>query len=525
MIENIQQSLRGALEKAFPGVSLERVELSRPPEEKFGDYTSNVALVLAPKLRLKPLDIASSIRDVFSCDMVHAVEVIPPGHLNFFLAPSVLQSRVREVLERGGEFGVSGKFAGKKVLVEFISSNPTGPIHLGNARGGPSGDTLANVLTKAGYVVTREFYVNDFGNQVRILGHSVLGDSEAQYSGEYIADLANKKPDNITDPFAVGQWASKEILDTYIRPTCEKLGIDFDNYSSEQSLHERGLVTKMLQKLREKDLSYESEGATWFYSKRFGDDKDRVLVKSDGKATYTLADFAYHEDKLARGFDRLITYLGADHHSEAGVMKRFVSEILGRPDTLDIVITQMVRILKDGQELKMSKRKGIYYAMDDLLEEVGRDAVRFIFVSYATNSHINFDINLALEQSEKNPVYSVQYAHARLASILRKAREHSLEPSVYHIDSLAHHKELSLLRELDNFPQLIERIAESYETHLLPRYASTLADKLHSFYNACRVIDVENKKQTEARLALCLAVKTVLAETLRLLGVSAPEKM
>lgn len=530
MKESIEHSLRQAFETlrrdgAWPDADTPDFSVVRPQEEKFGDYTTSVALVLASRMRKSPMAVAQDVAGIFSCEGVAKIDVVAPGHLNFFVSAEVLRKACTDILDEGRDYGNCVIGEGKKALVEFISSNPTGPIHLGNARGGPAGDAVANILQKAGYAVTREFYVNDFGNQILILGHSVLGDSETQYNGEYISELAKARPTDITDAFEVGRWAAREILDGFIRPTCEKVGIRFDNFFSEQSLHENGLVKAMLDRLAASGLTYEEGGALWFRSKDFGDDKDRVLVKSDGKSTYTLADFAYHKDKIDRGFEKMVTFLGADHHSEAKVMGRFVSEVLGRSGALDIVITQMVRIIKDGSEIKMSKRKGVYYALDDLLEEVGSDAVRFIFTSYASTSHINFDINLALERSDKNPVYYVQYAHARLASILKKARESDLGSSVNRLDMLAHEKELSLLRTLGVFPDVVRHVATTYETHRLPRYATTLADKFHSFYGACRVVDCGDAELAGARLALCSATKNVLAETLRLIGVNAPEKM
>lgn len=528
--DHIESDFRRVVMMVFPDLfsvdfDISHIEIGYPPDGKMGDFSSSAALLLASRLKKNPMEIAHMITDRFSCDSVESAVVVSPGYINFSVKLSSWTTVLAHILEDQLSYGNSEIGNGKKAMIEFISANPTGPIHLGNARGGPSGDVLANVLKKAGYNVNREFYVNDFGNQIVALGHSILGDSEAQYSGAYIQDLSLELPKDMTDVSKVGFWAANKILENLIRPACDRIGIHYDRWFSEESLHKDGSVSAMLSYLQEKGLTYEKDGAVWFRSTELGDDKDRVLVRSNGKNTYLLADFAYHKNKIDRGYDKLITFLGADHHSEAQVMKRFVSHILGRPGVLDVVLTQMVHVMRNGVEVKMSKRKGTYYAMDDLVEEVGKDAVRFIFTLYASVSHIQFDINTAIEQSEKNPVYYVQYAYARVCSVLRKAHDLGLSASQKHLDLLVHEKELALFREFAKFPELIEKVTGTYETHLLPRYALSLADVFHSWYDTCRVIDTENKDMSQARVSLVEAVRIVLAETLRLIGVSAPDRM
>ena len=503
-----------------------------PKDEKFGDYSTNVALILAKKLGKSPMEIASDLSFVISQqssvkDAFSKIEVVAPGHINFYLSEKYLQGKVAEINAQNNEFGGSVNGRGKRVQIEFISSNPTGPIHLGNGRGGPIGDALANVLKKSGYEVEKEFYVNDFGNQVDVLGHSVLQDELAQYRGDYVTDLVKNKPAELVDSMEVGIWAANIILQKYIKPTCENLGIFFDSWFSEKSLHTTGKVDEIIDILKEKNLTYEKDGALWFKSMEFGDDKDRVIVKTNGKKTYSVNDFAYHANKVERGFDKLINIQGSDHHKEAEVVKKFVEEILGQKNKVDCILSQFVRVVKDGKEVKMSKRKGVYFALDDLTEEVGKDAVRFIFTSYAPSSHINFDINLAKERSEKNPVFYVQYAHARICSIIGKIQETSNKIQTEDVDLsfLTHEKELSLIRELNKFPELVEELAQTYEVHKLPYYAIKIADKFHSFYNACKVNDPENLELTKARIQLIKAVRTVLGETFKLIGVSAPERM
>lgn len=526
MKQYIQQTIFDAIQGLGWDISSEDILVEYPPEEAMGDYTTNVAFLLSKKLHKAPIEIAREIASVLRGEQIDHVEAVMPGYVNIYSTATSLQNIISQVLQEQEQFGGSQVGKGQKVLLEYISSNPTGPIHLGNARGGPIGSVLAEVLKKAGYKVWSEFYVNDFGNQVKILGHSILGDEEKQYSGAYIDELAKQRPAEPTDTREVGFWAAEKILKEDIQPTCERLGISFDRFFSEKSLHTDGKVEAVLSFLKGKGLVYEKEGAQWYRSTEFGDDKDRVLVKTDGRYTYRLADFAYHKDKFDRGFDRLITVLGADHHSEAKEMKVFVEKILEKQEgSYKTILTQFVRVMRDGKEVKMSKRKGTYFALDDLIEEVGRDAVRFGFISYSATSHINFDIDLALERSEKNPVYYVQYAHARMASIMRKAKEKGLRMEEKDFSTLVHPKEKALLRKLRAFPDLIEVVADTYETHRIPQYGRELADLFHSFYAECHITGEKDLRIASARLALVVAVKTALAETLDLCGVSVPEKM
>ena len=504
-----------------------KIEVDYPRDERFGDFTTNIAMVLAKEIQKNPLEIAQKIRENIQSDMIEEVNIAAPGYINIALKAKYLQKIIAEINKKGKKFGENEAKSGQKVLLEFISSNPTGPIHIGNARGGPLGDTLARVMEKTGHKTEREFYINDCGNQIETLGHSILGDSEAQYSGEYIQDLAKKVDKKLKTPLEIGHWAAHIIMKDYIKPTCKKAGIKFDHwYSEKENLHKKDKVDEIIALLKEKGLTYEKEGALWYKSTEFGDDKDRVLVKSDGKKTYIATDFAYHKEKADRGYGRLINIQGTDHHKEAEVVKNFVKKVLEAKTEIDYILTQIVKVTQNGQEVKMSKRKGTYFALDDLIEEVGRDAVRFIFLSYSPTNHINFDIDLAKEQSEKNPVYYVQYAHARISSILRKAKELNFKfDKKNSVELLTHEKELSLIRELAKFQPMLEEISENYEVHRLPFYAMKLADKFHSFYGICKVLDEKNSELTRARLNLVNAVKIVLAEVLNLMGVDAPEKM
>lgn len=517
-------------EKKWEEFAMPEIVIDFPKDEKFGDYTTNVAMVLGKELKKRPLEIAGEIKDgilkKIQDGKFYKLEVVAPGYINFYLAPKYLQDKIKEINKKGKKFGNSDLGKGKKINIEFVSSNPTGPIHLGNARGGPIGDVLGSVFEKAGYLVEREYYVNDFGNQVEVLGHSILKDSEAQYKGDYIEDLAKKADKKIKDPITIGHWAAGVIVEEFIKPVCEKFGINFNNWFSEKSLHDSGEVDAIIEFLKEKNLAFEKDGALWFKSTDFGDDKDRVLVKSNGKKTYIATDLAYHKNKVERGFDKIINIQGADHYKEADVVKSFLENILGEKNKFFPILTQFVQVMKDGQEIKMSKRKGIYYALDDLIEEVGRDAARFILASYSPSSHINFDINMAKERSEKNPVYYVQYAHARICSILAKAQNSKIKVQNFeNLSLITNEKELGLIKEMNKFPELVEAISANYEVHKLPHYAIRLADKFHSFYDECRVIDEKSPELSRARLILVNAVRIVLAETLELIGVEAPNKM
>jgi arginyl-tRNA synthetase len=504
---------------------LEKIKIDYPPEG-MGDLATNVALVLAKVVGKSPMEIVEKLRGGLSSkDKFNNIEVAKPGFINFFLAEKIIWDSVVKINEQKNKFGDSEIGKGKKIHLDFVSANPTGPIHVGNARGGPLGDTLANVFEKTGYEPYREYYVNDTGNQADFLGHSILGDAEAQYSGEYVEDL--RKRIEKGDPRKVGEEGAKVVLDEIIKPSMEKFGIKFNNYFSEKELQKSGKVDEVLGLLKEKEYIFEKDGAVWFKSTEFGDDKDRVVVKSNGEKTYFGTDIAYHQEKLERGFEKMIDIWGADHHGEVARTQGAL-KALGYENKLDVILTQFVRILKDGEEMKMSKRAGTYVSVDDLIEEVGKDATRFFFLMHSADTHMNFDMDLAKERSEKNPVYYVQYAHARIASILRKEEDLNLElnsSKIPELNSRMHAKERVLIFELLKFPDLVEEISKNYAVHYLPQYAMSIADKFHSFYAECRVIDEENLELTAQRLEIVKAVQIVLAETLKLMGISAPQRM
>lgn len=510
-------------------------------DEKFGDYATNIAMVLGKQLKKNPMEVAEILKRSFRKDDVfEKIEIAAPGYINFYLSQKYLQDTVSKINAEKNDFGNSKIGEGVKVNNEFISANPTGPLHLGNGRGGFYGDSLSRVLKKAGYDVTSEYYVNDAGEQILKLGHSVLKDSEAVYAGEYIDELNKELSGKFSGQFDDMEYlaftAAWIIMNKIIKVTVkEKMHIDEMNYFSEKDLYVpnkngKSEIDRAIEIFSNKKLIYENEGATWLKTTDFGDDKDRVLVKRDGQMTYFASDCGYILNKIEREFDVLIETWGADHH---GYVERFraAAQALGFPkEKIRFEIVQLVRLVKDGKEVRMSKRAGNVVYIDELIDELGHDVVRFFFLLYSPDTHMNFDMGLAAEHSQKNPVFYVQYAHARISSILEKARESGIINDQFTISKqdvslLIHEKELSLIKELNKFPELVEEISQSYAVHKLPHYAIKLADKFHSFYDACRVIDEENPELTDARLSLVNAVRIVLAETLDLIGVSAPKHM
>lgn len=518
--------LEDLVTEKFPSFSFAKnwIEVTVPADD-FGDYSTNLAFKLARKLKQKPFQLAEEIKKELDKinekqKLFEKIELAGPGFLNFYFIFSVRAEILEKILKEKNQFGSAEWGKGRKIHLDFVSANPTGPIHLGNSRGGPLGDVLANILQKVGFEVFREYYVNDFGNQIKILGHSILKDEKAQYKGDYIDNL--QKEIKETEPFKAGRKGAEIILQKLIQPTLEKMGIIFDRYFLESSLHQMGAVEAVFKKLTEKNFLYEKEGALWFRASKFGDEKDRVVKKTTGEITYFGGDIVYHYDKLKeRNFDLAIDIWGADHHGDVARVKGAM-EALGLKNRVEIILTQNLTVLKNGQEFKMSKRKGQYICLDDLVEEVGRDAVRFIFLSYSADSPMIFNIDLAKEKSNKNPVYYVQYASARMAGILAKTQELNEKDADFSL--LNNQKEKELIKHLMNFPDLILEIAQTKEVHRLTHYAIRLADKFHSFYQECRILN-EEKNLASARRELVKASKIVLTETLRILGVTAPEKM
>jgi len=515
-----------------------------PKEMKFGDFTTNLAMTMAGRVNNNPLttaellveQIRSKLSMVFS-----SIEILPPGYINFTYSKKWLERQVATILKEGPAYGRSDIGHDQKVMVEFISANPTGPLTLGNGRGGFFGDVLGNVLRASGYRARKEYYLNDVGNQVDILAESVtrrylqlkginVNYPEECYQGAYIQELArNISLDDVTlgNVAKIKESIKGKVLETMIagimRVIKDHLKVHFDYWFRESFLYEKGKVDKVMKLLEERKMVYLQDGAVWLRTTTFGDDKDRVLRKSDGQQTYFLSDIAYHYNKFVeRGFQRVVDVWGADHH---GYINRLQASMkaLGIEQPLDIVIMQLVRLIQDGQEVKMSKRSGTFVTIEELIDEVGLDVARFFFLMRAPNTHMDFDLNLAKDTSDKNPVYYVQYAHARIASILTNIKkvEPKWKPTL--TMAVSHQSEVELARRLAQFPDLVSEMAESYDVHRLPYYAIQLADDFHSFYTELRVIDQDSVNQPRANLSV--ATKIVLANVLKLMGVSAPEKM
>jgi arginyl-tRNA synthetase len=521
------------------GFPIQGLSLEIPSEEKFGDFTTTIALKISREVNQSPLEIAKKIESNFPRrPYLDQLVVVQPGFVNFYLSNIYWQAKVAEILRLGSSFGSNKIGRRKKVQVEFISANPTGPLTLGNGRGGFTGDCLANVLAKLNYTVEREYYLNDRGVQVDILGESVayaiaklrgqrVKTPDYLYKGDYILELAKDFKEDFEDPLQRVDEIKVVALNrlvTGIKELVEnKLKIKFDVWFAESSLYESSQVEKVKQKLEKKKLVYQRDNSLWFKTAKLGDDKDRVLIKSNGEPTYFLSDVAYHANKFERGFDKVIDIWGADHHGYVGRMRAAV-KALGYDERLTIIIIQLVRLIKNGIEVKMSKRAGLYVTMEDLLEEVNLDVARFFFIMHAANTHLDFDLNLAKEKSQKNPVYYVQYAHARISSILKKSDLANKSFGEFDFSYLTQPCELRLIKKLTYYPSLIEEVAKNYSVYRLPYYTIELADLFHKFYSECRVL-TKNKSLSEARLGLVKATQIVIADVLKLMGISAPEKM
>ena len=555
MKETLSGIVRGALEIASgegeiqAEIPIPIIEMTR--DRKFGDYATNVAMVLASKQGGNPRQLAEKIAQRVSqadgAGFVADVAVAGPGFINLTMTPLYWSHILKEVLADGPGFVRSDIGKGQKIQVEFVSANPTGPLHVGHGRGAALGDALANILECAGYEVEREYYVNDAGNQIRTLGVSVharyleLCDKgapfpEEGYKGEYVKDLAARLKEEDGERYlemdreeAVTGIAVKGaawILDD-IREDLEQFGIVFDVWFSEKTLFERGLVQQALEDMEGRGILYREEGALWFRSTEKDDDKDRVLVKSDGSLTYFASDIAYHRDKYERGFHRVINVWGADHHGYIARMKAAVAGLGRDMEDLQIVLVQLVNLVRKGQPVAMSTRAGEFVTLREVRDEVGTDAARFIFLSRKSDSKLDFDLDLAKEKSNDNPVYYVQYAHARICSILRNAAEQGVElpdPESVDFALLDLPEEKELIRSMAALPDLLEGAALSMEPHRITTYLRDIATTLHSYYYHHRVL-TDDPGVTFARLGLVLGVRTVVAASLAMLGVSAPERM
>lgn len=516
----IEESIRNLQkEKKISDFEIPEIIVEKPAEDINGDYSVNIALKLAKIAGINPFELSQIIKNRIPAINYEFIEIraVHPGFINFFLSKEYLYDNLNIIFKKKNKLKI-GK--GQKINIEFISANPTGPLTLGNGRGGFCGDALGNVLKKAGYIVAKEYYINDVGMQIKKLGHSIIGDLEAVYKGEYIEKLSKKI--KLKDPQKAGEKGAEIIFNKIIKKSVKKMGIKFDRWFRESELYKNKEVDKVLEELKKKGLAYHSNNVLWFKSAKFGDEKDRVLIKENGEKTYLASDIAYLKNKFKRGFKKLIFLWGADHHGYIERLKGGAEALGYKKEDIEIIIMQLVRLFEKGREVRMSKRSGIYITIDELIDEAGLDAARFFFLSRSPNSHFNFNMDIAKEKSEKNPVYYTQYAYTRICSILKKSR---LKPDIKKIKLLTHPSELNLMKFLVLFPEIIESIAEDYQVQKLPQYSIDLADAFHKFYENCRVIDKNNKELTKARLALALAAKIVLKDVFDLMGISAPQKM
>lgn len=523
-----------------------QVVVERPKSKEHGDYATNVALQLAKKAGLPPRELATLLAaKLGEAEGIAAVEIAGPGFLNVRVDAGSQGALAAQVVAAGESYGANDLFAGEKVNLEFVSANPTGPIHLGGTRWAAVGDALGRIFSFSGAEVTREYYFNDHGAQIDRFSRSLLARAKGEeapedgYGGEYISDIAQQviaQVPNVLDlpddeAQEVFRAVGVDLMFTEIKRTLHEFGVDFDVYFHENNLHESGAVKRAIERLTELGNTYEKDGALWLATEKFGDDKDRVIIKSDGKGAYLSGDLAYYLDKRERGFDRCLIMLGADHHGYVGRMMAMCAAFGDTPGVnLEILIGQMVNLLSNGVPLRMSKRAGTTLRLDDLVEAIGVDAARYALARYTSDTTIDIDLELWAKQTSDNPVFYVQYAHARLASILRNAADLGLVPAGEDFDPslLAHEKEGDLLRALAEFPRVVQAAAQLREPHRVARYLEETASSFHKFYDACRVLPMGDEEPSDlhrARLLLVLATKVVFANGLRLLGVSAPERM
>ncbi|MGD9368520.1 MAG: arginine--tRNA ligase [Desulfobacteraceae bacterium] len=534
---------------ALPSGDFPRVEIEAPKIETHGDFATNFAMLSARIQKMAPRQIAQAVIDHLedTRGILNRVEIAGPGFINFFVEPEAWAPMVNDVLDQNSRYGATDIGKGKKIQVEFVSANPTGPLHVGHGRGAAVGDSVANILSFCGYDVQREYYINDSGRQIQTLGRSVylrslesLGRKvefpDDCYQGDYIKALARQVIDAKGEGFITdneeralafcARFAADAIIND-IRNDLGAFGVEFDEWFSEQTLYDTHQVEQALENLKNRDMVYLNDGAWWFKSSAFGDEKDRVVVRRNGQTTYFASDIAYHHNKFQRGFDRVIDVWGADHHGYIPRMTAAVQAGGQERDQFEVILVQLVNLLRDGQPVAMSTRAGEFETLKDVVDEVGRDAARFIFLTRDYESPLDFDLEVAKQKTNDNPVYYVQYVHARIASIFRKAADRGIAPAVPSPDfraPLTEPEEIHLFKAMQRFGEVLQSSAENLAPHRVTYYLMNLASLFHTFYNKHRVLS-EDTELTQARLRLVMAVQTVIRNGLTLLGVSAPEKM
>ena len=542
IVKTAQQAIAAGVVKEG---TLPEVQLTVPPKKEFGDFATNFAMQSARALRCNPRVLAQYIVDHLDCAYVKRMEIAGPGFLNFYLDPDWVYDMLAHIVEAGENYGNLPKASDEKIQVEYVSANPTGPLHVGHGRGAAVGSALSNLLKAAGYDVEQEYYINDAGNQMNNLARSVnarylelLGQTcefpEDGYHGHDIIDTAQRIIDKYGDRFL--KMEEDERLEQFktiayqeklaaLKEDLERFNVRFDVWFSEKTLHEANKIHEACDYLLEKGYMEKRDGALWLKSTEFGDDKDRVVIRDNGVPTYFAADIAYHTNKFNRGFDRVINLWGADHHGYIARMKAAMQCMGFKPEQLEILVLQMVRLLRDGQEVKMSKRTGQSVTLNELIDEVGTDAARFFFVMRSIDSQLDFDLDLAVKKSNDNPVFYVQYAHARICSIMRQVAEAGITvqgKGNYRL--LTEPVEVDLIKKLGEYPEMLAEAAKERAVQQVAHYVYDLAGLFHSAYNQCRILGV-NEELQQARLAMVMAVGHVVRHALSILGVSAPEKM
>lgn len=542
--KNLKQAIANAVEKAFDiTMSLDEIVIEIPKDTSHGDYSTNTAMRLTKRVGKKPRDIAQLLCEAINREeaSIDKIDIAGPGFVNFFMKSDSMANIIKEVLAKGKDFGHNNTGNGIKINCEYVSANPTGDLHLGHARGAAWGDSVTRILKASGYDVTREYYVNDAGNQIINLGKSLYSRYCAQfgkevempedgYYGPDVINIAKEMAQTYGDAYVEENentlaFFKKEGVKYELAKLKKDLGyfgVEFDVWSSEQDIRDAGKVEEAIETLTKLGKTYEEEGALWFRTTEYGDDKDRVLRKTDGSYTYLVPDIAYHINKLDRGYDKLVNFLGADHHGYIARLKASIQALGRDADTLDVDIIQMVRLVENGEEVKMSKRLGNAVTLRDLCEEVGVDAVRYFFVQRAVDTHFDFDLELARKQSNDNPVFYAQYAHARMCSILRNIEN---VEEVENYDLLTHEKEIQLLKYINEFTNVVSDAAINRAPNKVCNYIQKLASLFHSFYSACKVNDPENAQLSAQRVGLLKACQITLSNALDLIGVCAPEKM
>ena len=530
-------------------MGLPKFDISRTKDAKFGDFATNIALVLSKELKVKPRELAQKIIDLMPKDsgIIDKYEIAGPGFINFFLSPEVWRRNLDSIHDQKEKYGSSSELNGPRVLVEFVSANPTGPLHVGHGRGAAVGDSLARLLRATGFRVDSEYYVNDVGNQMNILGRSLYyryrelqGDDvqfpENHYQGQYMKEMAIEFADSaeanrikgLQESEAVpiaSAYACKKILEG-IKDDLGVFGVTYDRYFSERELHESGRLVQALDELKRLGKAEQRDGALWFFMEDSQDEKDRVLVRATGEPTYFAADVAYHNDKMNRGYDLLVDIWGSDHHGYVPRVKAAIDAFGHSSDKLRVLLVQFVNLVRQGQKISMSTRSGEFITLREVLEEVGSDAARFFFLTKRCDSHLDFDLDLAKKQSSDNPVYYVQYAHARISSIFRIAQEKGIDADISNPDlsALDLPEELILMKKLADFPNVLREASEALEPHRVTFYLMELSELFHSYYHDNKILGEDNRVK-KARLYLVEAVRLVISNGLTILGVSAPDRM